>query len=70
MSANGNPVSGIFFGDIEKLYAYIEEKFGKRQLEAAQKGTPNDIVMSFIYFPKVNDFRGVEELQFEIQYYQ
>ena len=63
-------VTGIHFGDIENFCAYIEQKFGKQQLEAAFEGRQQDIVLSMIYFPKINSFRGVDELQFEIQCYQ
>ena len=70
VTAQGNVVSGIYFGDIDAFCAYIEERFGKAQLEAAFDGKENQIVLSMVYFPKVNSFRGVEELQFEIQYFQ
>ena len=65
-----NTVTGIYFGDIEAFCDYIEEKFGKEQLDAALQGKSNDIFLSLVYYPKINSFRGQEELQFEIQYYQ
>lgn len=70
VTAQGKPVSGIYFGDIDAFCSYVEEKFGKEQLENAFEGRVNDIQLSLIYFPKINSFRGVDELQFEIQYYQ
>ena len=70
ITACGKLVTGIYFGDVEKFFVYIEEKFGKQQLEAALEGRENNIELSVIYFPKINSFRGVDELQFEIQYYQ
>ena len=70
VTASGKPVSAIYFGDIAAFTSYIEEKFGREQLEAAFEGKTNTIRMSFVYYPKVNTYRGVEELQFEIQYYQ
>lgn len=70
VTAQGRPVSGIYFGDVEQFTTYIEEKFGKAQLEAVFEGKENHIVLSFVYYPKINVFRGIEELQFEIQYYQ
>ena len=50
--------------------AYIEEKFGKEELDAAFTGRAKNIVLSMVYYPKINSFRGSDELQFEIQYYQ
>ena len=70
VTANGTPVTGIYFGDIDALCTYVDNKFGKEQLEAAFEGRVNTIVLSMIYYPKINSFRGQEELQFEIQYYQ
>lgn len=60
VTSQGKPVSGIFFGDIDGFLDYIEKKFGKN----------SNIVMSFVYYPKINTFRDVDTLQFEIQYYQ
>lgn len=70
ITASGKIVSGIYFGDIPAFMQYIEEKYGRDQLEAAIEGKENIIKLSFVYYPRVNDYRGVEELQFEIQYYQ
>lgn len=70
MTSSGVSVSGIYFGDVERFIEYVEEKFGKRQLEAAFDGKENTVELSLVYFPKINNFRGVEELQFEIQLYK
>lgn len=70
VASDGMPVSGIYFGDIESFTGYIEKKFGKTQLEAAFDGKPNNLELSVVYFPKINSFRGMEELQFEIQLFQ
>jgi single-stranded-DNA-specific exonuclease len=70
ITSQKNYATGIYFGDVENFCAYIEEKFGKEQLDAALQGKNNDIFLSLVYYPKINSFRGQEELQFEIQYYQ
>ena len=70
ITANGTPAIGIHFGDVEAFLTYIENKFGKEQLEAAMNGMSNNIRLSLVYFPKINSFRGVDELQFEIQLFQ
>lgn len=66
----GKPVSGIYFGEVERFCEYIASKCGEKALEDAFAGKANDITLSMVYFPKINSFRGAEELQFEIQYYQ
>ena len=70
VTSDGMPVSGIYFGDVEKFTNYIEEKFGRKQLQAAFDGKENNLLLSVVYFPKINSFRGVDELQFEIQFFQ
>jgi len=70
ITSTGMPVSGIYFGDISNFITYLEQKFGKKQVEAAFDGKSNNIDISLIYFPKINSFRGVDELQFEMQYYK
>lgn len=70
VTSSGMPVSGIYFGDVETFTEYIEEKFGKSELEAVFDGKSNNVELSVVYYPKINNFRGVEELQFEIQLYK
>lgn len=70
ITPSGLPVSGIYFGDIDGFTTYLSEKFGNSEVEAAFSGKPNHIDISLIYFPKINSFRGVDELQFEMQYYK
>ena len=70
LTAGGAHATGIYFGDIDAFLNYIEQKFGKEQLDAAFHGMSNHIQLSLVYFPKINSFRGVDELQFEIQFFQ
>ena len=70
ITSDGMPVTGIYFGDVENFINYVEEKFGKEQVKAAFDGKPNNLELSVVYFPKINSFRGVDELQFEIQLFQ
>ena len=66
----GKQVTGIYFGDVEGFLSYLEGKYGKTEVEAAMREMSNAIRLSMVYFPKINSFRGVDEIQFEIQYYQ
>lgn len=70
VTAGGMPATGIYFGDVEGFLSYIEEKFGANELQAAMDGKDNSLCLSLVYFPKINNFRGVDELQFEIQLFQ
>lgn len=70
LTAAGNPVPGVYFGDIDDFKNYIEEKFGVDALQAAFMGRSNDIVLSMIYDPDINSYRGVDSLQFIVRQYQ
>lgn len=70
ITQGGIQVSAIYFGDVDMFAQYLEEKFGKQAVSDAFYGKPNPITISCVYFPKINNFRDMEELQFEIQYYQ
>ncbi len=70
VTSTGMPVSGIYFGDIDAFTNYIEERFSKSQLQAAFDGKENNLELALVYFPKINSFRGVDELQFEIQLFK
>ena len=70
MTSNGMPATGIYFGDVEAFLSYLEEKFGREEVMALQNGMSKSVQLSLVYFPKINSFRGLDELQFEIQYYQ
>ena len=70
VTSQGKEVPGIYFRETDTLIEYMKEKFGVEQVEAAFAGRQNQMEFSFVYYPKINSFRGDEELQFEIQYYQ
>ena len=70
LTAGGMSATGIYFGDVDDFLGYLEGKFGKSEVDAAMRGMSNTIQLSLVYFPKINSFRGVDEIQFEIQYYQ
>ena len=70
VTQSGRPVSGIYFGDPDQFMDDISTRFGADELDAAMHGRSNAIMLSIVYFPKINSYRGEESLQFEIQYYQ
>lgn len=68
----------IYFGDIEGFHAYVSAKYGAGALDllyhtgtgdnAGTQETP--IVLSVVYYPDVNEFRGNVSLQMVMKYYQ
>ena len=70
VSADGKPVSAIYFGDIDTFVGYLSEKFSSEDVDLAMRGRQNRLVISVVYAPRINSFRDEENLQFEIQFYQ
>ena len=58
-------ITSIFPGFME----YITEKFGEEQVRKAKMSIPNDIELSLIYYPDINEYRGVESVQIIINNY-
>jgi single-stranded-DNA-specific exonuclease len=69
-SAEGVPVSAVYFGDIEAFESYVSEKFGKEALALAMEGRENPIRLAMVYVPKIDTYRETENLQFEMKYYR
>lgn len=52
----------IYFGDLERFRAYIEEKYGASEVRG--------VTLSVIYYPTINEFRGSSSIQLVMQDYQ
>lgn len=60
----------IYFGDLEKLHTYIDHKCGAAASERLYAGRVEDIVLSVIYYPSLNEFRGNVTIQYIMQDFQ
>ena len=63
-------MDAMFFGNIDEFENYIVEKFTEDELNKAFSGVVNDIRLSLIYYPVINEFNGRKSLQITIQDYQ
>ena len=70
VTKNNVCVYGIRFRDRDQFLLYLENKFGKEQVEAAFYGRPNNIELSIIYNPEINHYRGVDSVQVIVEHYQ
>lgn len=66
----GEPVTAVYFGDIETFKAYYSEKYGIGELEAAFRGQKNKVRMSVVYYPEINEYQGSESVQLIIRNYK
>ncbi len=55
----------IFAGFME----FITDKFGEEQVRKAKMSIPNDIELSLIYYPDINEYRGLESVQIIVNNY-
>lgn len=63
-------MDAMFFGDIEEFENYILEKYTEDELNKAYSGIINDIRLSLVYYPTINEYNGMKSLQITIQDYQ
>ncbi len=64
----GREVPMVFFGDLERFGAFLDEKYGGRTEEALYSGR-TFCKVSVVYQLGINTYRGKRELQFVMQYY-
>lgn len=55
----------IFAGFME----FITDKFGEEQVRKAKMSITNDIELSLIYYPDINEYRGLESVQIIVNNY-
>ncbi len=70
ITQNNAHVYGILFRVKDVFLHYLEEKFGKKEVEAAFLGRANTIELSIIYNPEINTYRDVDSIQVIVEHYQ
>lgn len=70
MTAAGEHVSAVYFGDVEAWKQYYSEEYGQTEVDAALRGRANAIRMSVIYYPEINVYQGMESVQLIIRNYK
>lgn len=68
----------IYFGDIEAFHAFVSARYGAGALDRLYRTGAGEnagaqaepIVMSVVYYPDVNVYRGNVSLQMVMKYYQ
>ena len=67
---NGETVSAVYFGDVEAFLNYYSDKFGKTEVEAALLGKKNKILLQIVYYPEINSYNEIENVQIVIRNYR
>lgn len=63
LDSKGNPVAGVYFGEVEKFLTFLSEKFGSEEVDAAMHGKENSIQFAAVYEPAVYTYSGRESVQ-------
>lgn len=63
LDSMGNLVAGVYFGEVEKFLAFLSEKFGREEVDAAMHGRENSIQFAAVYEPAVDTYSGKESVQ-------
>lgn len=66
---SGHEYDMMYFGDLEAWHAFLTEHFGKDEVRRLYDGICSEIIISVIYYPDINVFRGREQLQMVMQDY-
>lgn len=63
LDSKGNPVAGVYFGEVERFLTFLSEKFGSEEVDAAMHGKENSIQFAAVYEPAVDTYSGRESVQ-------
>jgi len=63
LDSKGNPVAGVYFGEVEKFLTFLSEKFGSEEVDAAMHGKEIIIHFASVYEPAVVSYSGRESVQ-------
>ena len=66
----GETVTAVYFGDVEQFLDYYRERFGANEVEAALYGKNNKILLQIVYYPEINSYNNVENVQIVIKNYR
>lgn len=65
----GMHIEGVIFNKTEEVIDYITGKFGEDELNKAYLGKDNNIYLSCIFYPDINGFNGIKNIQIIINNY-
>lgn len=67
---NGSHFELIYFGDLEQFHTYITDRYGEKAVTDLYERKTDNIVLSVIYYPSLNEFRGNVTIQYIMQDFQ
>ena len=65
----GTTIDATCFEEEEVFMSYLEDKFSKTDVDNALNGRENNIRLSIIYYPEINEYRGFKNIRVVIKRY-
>lgn len=66
----GTYMEAVYFGDIGKFAACLEERYGKGAWEQFLQNRRRDMEITMTYYPKINEYQGQKSLQITVTHYK
>lgn len=67
---SGKVVDALVFSSIYPAFMeFLNDKFGEEQIRKAKMNIPNDIILSIIYYPDINEYNGRRSVQIIVNNY-
>ncbi|NLZ83973.1 MAG: single-stranded-DNA-specific exonuclease RecJ [Clostridiales bacterium] len=63
-------IDALYFGDLNSFFAYLEQKYGKEEVEKLKTGRGNNMEITITYYPRINEYNGFRNIQVMIQNYR
>ena len=67
---NGIKMDAVYFGNTSDFQNYIAGRYGKNAMEQLLQGSGKGISMAFTYYPDINEYQGIKNIQIIIQNYK
>lgn len=65
----GRTMDALYFGDIPQFTSYVIDKFSKTEYDNMMSGRENEVRLSVIYYPSINEYAGNRTTQIILQSY-
>ena len=62
-------MNALLFRHGEEFFSDLETKYGKEEIGKVRMGRDNDVRLSVIYYPQINEYRGNIENQIVVNNY-
>lgn len=63
----GKKMDALYFNQVDEFNEYLSGKYGNNEVDKIYRGIPNDIRLSVLYYPNINEYNGMKTPQIIIQ---